>query len=63
MVLVMGKNTANFTEAISERVTRMCKELGYTQAEIADQLGTLQSVVSAYESGGRRFHAETIAKY
>jgi len=63
MILVMARTDTNPSESISERVTRMRKEFGYTQTEIAEQLGVPQSVVSAFESGGRRFHAEIITKY
>ena len=41
----------------------MRREFGYTQAELAEQLDIPQSVVSAYESGGRRFHADMLIKF
>jgi transcriptional regulator with XRE-family HTH domain len=50
-------------EPIYGRVTRLRKEYGYTQAEVAERLGITQSDISAYERGARRFHAETIAQY
>ena len=63
MILTMPKAATHSTESIPKRITRMRKEFGYTQTEIAEQLDVPQSVVSAYESGGRRFHTEIIIKY
>ena len=63
MSITMSKTANKSTEPINERIARMRREFGYTQSELADQLGVLQSVVSAYESGGRRFHAEMIIKF
>ncbi len=63
MILAMQKTASHLTETIQERITRMRKEFGYTQTEIAEQLDIPQSVVSAYEAGGRRFHADILIKY
>jgi len=63
MMIAMSKTASKSTEPVNERVARMRREFGYTQAELAEQLGVLQSVVSAYESGGRRFHTEMIIKF
>ena len=63
MVVAMSKTTTKSNESTSERVARMRREFGYTQAELAEQLEVPQSVVSAYESGGRKFHAEMIIKF
>jgi len=62
MTFVMARTTAS-TESVHQRITRLRKEYGYTQSEIAEMLDVPQSVVSLYESGGRRFHAEIIAKF
>jgi transcriptional regulator with XRE-family HTH domain len=62
MLLVMAKQTSS-PETIHQRITQLRKEYGYTQGEIAEMLDVPQSVVSLYESGGRRFHAEIIAKF
>ncbi len=63
MFSVMAKKNSITNESIHERISRMRKEFGYTQLEIAEKLEIPQSVVSAYESGGRRFHAEVIANF
>lgn len=63
MITMSKTTTAKSTESTSERVGRMRREFGYTQSELAEQLDVPQSVVSAYESGGRRFHAEMIIKF
>ena len=63
MINAMSKTTNKPIESVSERIARMRREFGYTQRELADQLGVLQSVVSAYESGGRKLHAEMIVKF
>ena len=63
MMLAMTKTANKSTESINERIARMRGEFGYTQSELAEHLDIPQSVVSAYESGGRRFHAEVIIKF
>jgi len=63
MLITMSKTTTKQNESASDRVARMRREFGYTQAELAEQLDVPQSVVSAYESGGRRFHADMIVKF
>lgn len=63
MISVMPKPATSSTESVSDRITRMRKEFGYTQIEIAEQLDVPQSVVSAFESGGRRFHADILIRY
>jgi len=49
-------------ETIAERVARMRKEKGITQAEMADLLGVSQPVVSEYERGTLRLHGELIVR-
>ncbi len=53
------------TKAIAERLAKVRKDCGITQAELAKKLKTTQSVISRYESGEMRIHAElllTLAK-
>jgi transcriptional regulator with XRE-family HTH domain len=57
-----GMATKEGIETIAQRLLRMRKEKGITQAEMAKMLGVTQSVVSDYERGGLRLHGELIAK-
>ncbi len=57
-----GLATQQGMETIAERVARMRKEKGITQAEMADQLGVSQPVVSEYERGTLRLHGELIVR-
>ncbi len=43
-------------ETLSPRLTRLRKARGLTQTELAHRLGTIQAVVSDYESERRRIH-------
>jgi transcriptional regulator with XRE-family HTH domain len=57
-----GMATKEGIETIAQRLLRMRKEKGITQAEMADFIGVTQSVVSDYERGELRLHGELIAK-
>lgn len=57
-----GLATQQGMETIAERVARMRKEKGITQAEMADLLGVSQPVVSEYERGTLRLHGELIVR-
>lgn len=57
-----GLATQAGMETIAERVARMRKEKGITQAEMAELLGVSQSVVSDYERGALRLHGELIVR-
>ena len=57
-----GMATKEGIETIAQRLLRMRKEKGITQAEMAEFLGVTQSVVSDYERGELRLHGELIAK-
>jgi len=48
--------------ALGKRVAALRKERGYTQVELADQLGTTQAIVSDYERGKLRPHPEMIVR-
>lgn len=48
--------------ALGKRVAALRKERGYTQVELADQLGTTQAIVSDYERGKLRPHPEMVVR-
>ena len=45
-------------ETIGERVARLRKERGYTQAELAEKVGIIQTIVSAIETNALKLSAE-----
>ena len=47
-------------EAIGERLARLRRDRGITQAELAQKLGVAQPVVSDYERGELRLHSQLI---
>lgn len=47
-------------ETIGERLARMRRERGLTQADVAERLGIVQPVVSDYERGELRLHGQLI---
>lgn len=49
-------------KAIGARLARLRKERGYTQVELAEKLGVIQSVISSYERGRLRIHPTVIVK-
>jgi transcriptional regulator with XRE-family HTH domain len=50
-------------ETLGERLTRLRKERGYTQVELAEKIGTIQVIVSNYERDRLRMHAEMVARF
>jgi len=50
-------------EAISERIARIRKNRGFTQVELADQMGIIQKLISDYERGRIRPHPEMLARF
>jgi transcriptional regulator with XRE-family HTH domain len=50
--------TTEGLETIAQRLVRLRKERGLTQAKMAKRLGVSQPVVSDYERGGLRLHGE-----
>jgi transcriptional regulator with XRE-family HTH domain len=52
----------NGAESIGQRLARMRKERGITQIELADKLGSTQSLVSKFERGELLLHGELIKK-
>ncbi len=51
------------TEELSKRIARLRKERGYTQAELAKEVGTTREVVSDYERGKLRPHYRMIVRF
>jgi transcriptional regulator with XRE-family HTH domain len=49
-------------ETIAQRLGRLRREKGITQAEMAERLGISQPIVSDYERGELRLHGELIVK-
>ncbi len=45
-------------ETIGQRLARLRKERGFTQVELAEQLGTRQTLITAYETDRRALSAE-----
>jgi transcriptional regulator with XRE-family HTH domain len=50
-------------ESLGERITRIRKERGYTQIELAEKIGIIQSIVSAIERDERRLSAEMAVRF
>ncbi|MCA1600087.1 MAG: helix-turn-helix domain-containing protein [Acidobacteria bacterium] len=57
-----GVATTEGLDTIAQRLVRLRKERGLTQAQMAARLGVSQPVVSDYERGGLRLHGELILK-
>ena len=57
-----GVATVEGLETVAQRLVRLRKERGLTQAQMAARLGVSQPVVSDYERGGLRLLAELILK-
>ena len=50
-------------ESIGERLTRIRKDRGFTQVELAEKIGIIQSLVSSYESGALKLSAEMAVRF
>lgn len=50
-------------ETLGERLSRIRKEKGVTQVELADRVGIAQNPVSAYECGRLRLQAEMVIRF
>jgi transcriptional regulator with XRE-family HTH domain len=57
-----GVATAQGLDTIAQRLVRLRKQRGLTQAQMAERLGVSQPVVSDYERGSLRLHGELILK-
>jgi len=50
-------------ETIGQRLTRIRKERGFTQTELAERIGTLQTLVTDYECDRLRLSAEMAVRF
>ncbi len=50
-------------EPIGQRLARLRKEKGYTQKELAERMGLLQALISAYENEKIRLNSEMIIRF
>jgi transcriptional regulator with XRE-family HTH domain len=50
-------------EPLGERIARLRKERGYSQAELAARIGIIQALVSDYETGKLRLSAEMAVRF
>jgi transcriptional regulator with XRE-family HTH domain len=50
-------------ESLAERITRLRKERGYSQTELAERIGIIQALVSDYEKGKLRLSAEMAVRF
>ena len=51
------------TETIGQRIARIRKHRGFTQAELASRMGIIQKLVSDYERDNIRAHPEMLARF
>jgi transcriptional regulator with XRE-family HTH domain len=50
-------------ETTGKRLARFRKERGYTQVELAEKIGILQNLVSAYERDSLRLNADMVVRF
>ncbi len=50
-------------ESFGQRFARLRKERGYTQVELAAKTGLTQALVTDYERGRLRMHAEMVVRF
>ena len=58
---ITAKNTD--IESFGRRLARLRKERGYTQVEIAERVGVIQTIVSDYERDKLRLNAEMVVRF
>jgi len=51
------------TESIGERLSRLRKERGLTQVELAKKIGLTQALITSYECERLRLHAEMLSRF
>lgn len=50
-------------KSLGERLAQIRNERGFTQTELAEKVGILQNIVSAYEKGRLRLTAEMLLRF
>ena len=50
-------------KVIGERLSQLRKQKGYTQKALAEKMGLIQALVSAYERGKIRLNAEMVIRF
>jgi len=50
-------------ETLGQRIARYRKHRGYTQVQLAKKMGLTQALISSYEGGRLRLHAEMVARF
>jgi transcriptional regulator with XRE-family HTH domain len=50
-------------EAIGQRLARLRKERGYTQIQLAQKMGIVQTLITDYGRDKLRLHAEMVARF
>lgn len=50
-------------ESIGQRIARLRKERGYTQVELAEKMGLVQSLISTYELDQLRLSSEMVIRF
>jgi|GEM_PF-622112 len=62
LVTRRGATTDKGMQAIAERIIELRKAAGFTQTQLADELGVTQPVISGIERGELRVHGEFIVQ-
>ena len=57
-----ARTAASAGETVGQRLARLRRERGLTQAELAGRLGIAQPIVSDYERGELRLHGQLIVR-
>jgi len=50
-------------ETLGQRLARLRKERGYSQVELAEKMGIIQQLITAYEHDRLRLHAEMVIRF
>ncbi len=50
-------------ETLGQRIARLRKQRAMTQVELAEKMGLTQALLSSYERGRLRLHAEMVARF
>jgi transcriptional regulator with XRE-family HTH domain len=50
-------------ETIGQRLARLRKERGYTQIQLAEKVGIVQTLITDYERDKLRLHAEMVIRF